>query len=99
MTTGDGDWQLAVACARHAAGCGAVSDVVATAMSVTDWPRALGVARDQGLGALLAKALVEGDAPEVIRDRARDAVATSTARTLGQQRLLARVLAALRDAG
>ena len=57
------------------------------------------MARAQGLDALLARALTEGGAAPSIVDRARDAVATSTARGLGQQRLLARVLSALETSG
>jgi hypothetical protein len=95
----DAAWALAIACARHAAGIAPASEVVASACGVSDWTAALSVAREQGLDALLARALGEGNAAEDLQATARAAVATSTARTLGQQRLLARVLAALSDAG
>jgi hypothetical protein len=95
----DAGWALAIGCARHAAGIASASEVVTAAARVSDWTAALRVAREQGLDALLVRALAEGDAPEHIQLTAREAVAASTARTLGQQRLLARVLLALRDAG
>jgi hypothetical protein len=73
--------------------------VARTSELVADWPDAIRIARHQGLDALLARALAEGGAPPSAVDRAREAVAASTARSLGQQRLLARVLAALDEAG
>ncbi|HEV7993956.1 MAG TPA: nucleotidyltransferase family protein [Gemmatimonadaceae bacterium] len=72
---------------------------MAAAAQVSDWPGALEIARGQGLDALLVRALREGSAPDVVRATASAAVAASTARTLGQQRLLARVLGALESAG
>ena len=95
----DGGWPLAMSCARYAAGVAPASDVVAAALRVSDWASALRLARAQGLDALLTRALSEGAAPESIQVVAQGAVAASMARTLGQQRLLVRVLAALRDAG
>src|SRR4051812_41289168 len=97
--TDDAGWMLAISCARHAAEIADAAEVVDAATRVADWPSALRIARDQGLDALLVRALDEGGATESVLVPARDAIATSTARTLGQQRLLARVIGALDAAG
>ncbi|MEO8562078.1 MAG: nucleotidyltransferase family protein [bacterium] len=99
FTAGDAAWQVVIACARHAAGVAAASDVVRAAELVHDWPSTLYIARQQGLDALLASTLAKGGAADPLQEIARSAVTASTARTLGQQRLLARVLGALSDAG
>lgn len=95
----DPAWELALACARHAAGIAPANAVAAAARRVRDWPHALQVARAQGLGALLARALRDADAPASIQADVRDAITPASARTLGQIRLLADVLAALAEAG
>ena len=95
----DAGWSLAIASARYAAGIAAASEVPSAARAVTDWPAALRLAREQGLEALLTRALETGGAPAATLEAAREFIAASTARTLGQQRLLARVLTALGDAG
>ncbi|MDB4884157.1 MAG: hypothetical protein JWL95_2923, partial [Gemmatimonadetes bacterium] len=70
----DPAWALALACARHAAGITSASAVEMAARGVDDWPRALDVARAQGLGALLARALRDADAPAPIQDTVRDTI-------------------------
>ena len=95
----DAGWLLAISCARHAAGIADATEVGDAAARVTDWPAALGIARDQRLDALLARALAQCNAPDRTLSVARDTIATSTARTLGQQRLLARVIGAFDAAG
>jgi hypothetical protein len=92
-------WALSLACARHASGLCAADHVAEAALRVVDWPQALDVARAQGLGALLARALFDAGAPAAIQDAVSDALTVSGARTLGQIRLLADMLSALEDAG
>ncbi|MEO6526556.1 MAG: nucleotidyltransferase family protein [Gemmatimonadaceae bacterium] len=93
------EWALSLACARHAAGIASAQHVAEAALDVADWPRALHVARAQGLGALLSRALRDAGAPLATQAVAADAVAVSGARTLGQIRLLTDILAALEEAG
>jgi hypothetical protein len=95
----DPAWELSLACARHAAGISSAEAVAAAARRIRDWPHALQVAQAQGLGALLARALREADAPASIQVDVRDAITASSARTLGQIRLLADVLGALEECG
>ena len=95
----DPAWALSLACARQAAGLAPADAVAQAARAVNDWSRALDLARAQGLVLLLARALRDADVDAPIQDAVRTAVTTSSARTLGQIRLLTQVLAALRDAG
>src|SRR4051794_33619704 len=95
----DAAWALSLACARHAAGAEPASTVASAAADVSDLPLALDLAAAQGLGPLLARALRDGNASTRAAELARESIATSTARTLGQVRLLTRVCGALDAAG
>ena len=81
-------WDLAVACARHAAGIDAADGVVRAAHSVLEWPEAIDLVREQGLLSWLTRSVEREQMPAPAGALLRALSSEDAARTLAQAQRL-----------